>query len=74
MPKVTSDIQVVATYAMQLMVVVLPLGAMTRVMVGSIPYIIVFITVEIWKILCVFCHGIVNALGFIQLAFILDLR
>ena len=72
--QVTSDIQVLGTRALQLMVVILPLGAITRVLGGTLHYNMVFIIVEIWKILCVFCLGIVNALGIIQLAFILDLR
>jgi hypothetical protein len=56
------------------MVLVLPLGAITRVIIGPLPFIMVFIIVEVWKILCVFGLGIVNSLGFAQLAFILDIR
>ena len=73
-PKVTADIQVLGTKALQLMVLVLPLGAIARVVIGPLPFIIVFIIVEVWKIFCVFCLGIVNSLGFAQLAFILDIR
>ena len=57
-----------------MIVLVLPLGAIARVVIGPLPFITVFIIVEVWKILCVFGLGIVNSLGIAQLAYILDLR
>ena len=57
-----------------MIVLVLPLGAIARVVMGPLPFITVFIIVEVWKILCVFGLGIVNSLGIAQLAYILDLR
>ena len=72
--QVTSDIQLLGISVFFVAVMFLPVGAMTRVVYGPLPFTLVFLIIEGWKVIFVFLIGLMNSLGFIQLAIIADFR